>query len=92
MPGAGKGSALMQFYLLEDVSHGASTVPGTLKCSRMRLHQGLPGSCASGGSFGGLQMEGAGSDALVQALSQAGCMGLSSSLGQPLQCMQGDEL
>lgn len=34
-----QGSALTQFYLLEDVSHGASAVPGTLQCIRSLLEQ-----------------------------------------------------
>lgn len=34
-----QGSALTQFYLLEDVSHGASAAPGTLQCIRSLLEQ-----------------------------------------------------
>lgn len=34
-----QGSALTQFYLLEDASHGASAVPGTLQCIRSLLEQ-----------------------------------------------------
>lgn len=81
----------MQFYLLEDVSRRASPVPGTLQHSRTEPLWGLPGSGATAGSFGDLQVEEAGSNALGQALSRAGRVGLSSDLGPPTAVHAGEQ-
>lgn len=83
--------ALMQFYLLEDASHRASTVPGTLQHSGTELLWGWPGSGATAGSFGDLRVEEAGSSALRQALSRAGCAGLSRGLGPPAAVHAGEQ-